>query len=120
MWISQPAICRFCYWFALDTTDDSRIHPRILVAEEGDTVKIDCSSLLVPGYTPTTWVFNNTRLFGLPYFQGPTSSLVLVSVKSSDSGVYGCFGLMSHDEIRNKKKYRHFIAYSTLIVYSKF
>jgi len=56
--------------------DNSRIHPRIVEAKEGDTVKIDCSSYLVPGYTPTTWFFNNSRLFGLPYFQGPNSSLV--------------------------------------------
>jgi len=74
----KPAIYRCYYYFTLDTVDNSRIHPRIVVAKEGDTVEIDCSSYLVPGYTPTTWFFNNTQLFGLPYFQGPNSSLVLV------------------------------------------
>ena len=105
----------FCILLVTVVRDDTRIHPNIYIAEEGDSVEFNCDSVVVYGYTPTTWVFNNSRLFDLPYYQTRTPKIVLESVKPSDSGKYACFGLRS-----TGRKYQHFIAIAVLEVYSKF
>lgn len=72
---------------------------------------------MVRGYVPTTWTFNNSRIFNLPYYQGP-NFIVLDPVHLNNSGTYYCYGLESF-YVRRRHHLRHFIASVTLVVFGK-
>lgn len=95
-----------------------RIHPSYAEVYVGDNLRITCYSVLKNNYIPTTWTFNNSRLFGLPYYQGP-QYIVIESVQLNNAGTYSCFGL-EKQEARVKKRYTYFIATSTIKVYGEF
>ena len=100
--------------------NDKKMNVNYIEANIGDKIVLKCNSIIVPGHHPTTWIFNNGPIYNVPYFQGP-SSIQLYPIQFNHAGIYTCFGLESRKfrKFRMKKKFKHFIATTKLIVYGE-